>query len=250
MNIRGVGLQRVQQEKSIAVPVPSQQKFHLNNTIKSWSLALFLVSTASNISYLEAASQGSLGATSSGSFTITLTVYPTLSTQSFSVANATEEPTLNASTVSETDRKTQTATPVLPGSQTISAAEENNPKKEKTAPAEKALTKIKPSKKQQQHICVKGNGMSNYSLQASGSRTDNRMVLSANNGSQISYQVMLTDQSNPTPINLQQAKTLPLNNNIDCGESPVVSIKLSDAARNSLGNNPYYGAAQVIVSAE
>ena len=107
-----------------------------------------------------------------------------------------------------------------------------------------------PANTLQQKLCVLGGGMSHYSLQASGSRNDHRMVLNADGGNEVPYQVMLNDQSGRLPINLQTPRMLPLDNHKGCSASPVVSVDLSQSVRNKLQQDRYYGAAQVMVAAE
>ncbi|OQX38976.1 MAG: hypothetical protein B0D91_02710 [Oceanospirillales bacterium LUC14_002_19_P2] len=229
-------------------------------------MALFLASVASNVSLSKAASQGTVGKTSSGSFTITLVIAPRLTVQTFAIAPDSSEPeaaqdsAADASNNTNTTVTVQTAKQVLSSIQARQAAESRTQVADTTsAPSSntaetealpEAPEEIIPTNTLQQKLCIQGNGMSHYSLQASGSRNDSRMVLSSDGGNEVPYQVVLNDQSSTSPINLQTPRTLPLSNQKDCSTSPVVSINLSNSARNNLQDSRYYGAAQVTVAAE
>ncbi|WP_211830262.1 hypothetical protein [Kistimonas asteriae] len=269
MDVRVVGLHHSHRGIPVVACAPSQQQFRLGGVVSRFLLALFLASVASNVSLSKAASQGSVGKTSSGSFTITLVIPPRLTVQTFAVAPDSSEP--ETAQASPTDASTagnntntavtvQTAKQVLSNNQALQAAQ-SRAQASDTTPAPSSNTtetealpeapaEIIPTNTLQQKLCIQGNGMSHYSLQASGSRNDSRMVLSSDGGNEVPYQVVLNDRSSTSPINLQTPKTLPLSNQKDCSTSPVVSIDLSNTARNNLQDSRYYGAAQVTVAAE
>lgn len=245
MDIRVVGLRHTHQCRFVAKWMPSQQQLCV---IMSWALAMCLVAVVSNVSFLEAASQGTQGVTSRGSFTISLIISPNLSVQTLSVDSSAGASASDSSTVNKTDNTTvvvQKSTLTQPESRAAGSHQKTNAES-----AEALLADSQSIYQLQQKICVKGAGMSHYSLRATSSRTDNRMVLNSDNGSEMPYQVMLTDKSAKAPIYLQKAKTLSLNNEIDCGQSPIVSIDLSDSARQNMQKNRYFGAAQITVAAE
>ena len=265
MDVRVVGLHHSHRSMPVVACAPSQQQFRPGGVVSRFLLALFLASVASNVSLSKAASQGTVGKTSSGSFTITLVIPPRLTAQAFAVApESTEQETEQAAAVdADSDSETvtvQTAKQVLSNIQAIQTAESrtqttdtasapsSNTTETETLP--EAPAEIIPTNTLQRKLCIQGNGMSHYSLQASGSRNDSRMVLSSDGGNEVPYQVVLNDQSSTSPINLQTPKTMPLNNQSDCSTSPVVSINLSNSARNNLQDSRYYGAAQVTVAAE
>ncbi len=268
MDVRVVGLHHSHRGIPVVACAPSQQQFHPGGVVSRFLLALFLASVASNVSLSKAASQGTVGKTSSGSFTITLVIPPRLSVQTLSVepdavpeANGETTTTETATTSDTTTVTVVTAKQVLSKVQALQAAEATAQTAETTTtgqsssnaagdPLPEAPAEIIPTNTLQRKLCIQGSGMSHYSLQASGSRNDQRMVLSSESGSEVPYQVVMTDQSSQAPINLQTAKTLSLDRQSDCSTSPVVSINLSNSARNNLQDNRYYGAAQVTVAAE
>ncbi|WP_345199270.1 hypothetical protein [Kistimonas scapharcae] len=267
MDVRVVGLHHSHRGMPVAACAPSQQQFRPDGVVSRFLLALFLASVASNISLSQAASQGPVGKTSSGSFTITLVIPPRLTVETFAVAPDSTEPETEQTTAvdavatsSSSSVTVKTAKQVLSNIQAIQAAESraqatdtaSAPSSNTTEPEAlpEAPAEIIPTNTLQQKLCIQGNGMSHYSLQASGSRNDSRMVLSSDGGSEVPYQVVLNDQSSTSPINLQTPKTMPLSNQSDCSTSPVVSINLSNSARNNLQDSRYYGAAQVTVAAE
>ncbi|MCK5895131.1 MAG: hypothetical protein KAG53_12205 [Endozoicomonadaceae bacterium] len=249
MDVQVVGLRHTHQCRLVAAWTSQQQLRRLSAITISWALALCLVSIVSNVTFLEAASQGSQGAASRGSFTISLIISPNLSVQTLSVdTSASGSSTVNKD--DDTEVVVQKPTMTLAESQANRLDEVGSPQKTNTESSDAVSAEIKSIYQLQKNICIKGAGMSHYSLQAAGSRADNRMVLSSDNGSEMPYQVVLTDRSAKAPIQLKKATTLPLNNAIDCGQSPVVSISLSDSARHNMQKNRYFGAAQITVAAE